>query len=400
MKTALVTLGRLPKGLDICRALASSGWRVIVAEPSERHLCGLSCSVAKSVQLPRPNDDPNVYVDALTALIEREGVSLVVPVSEEIMHVSRIGPRLPQDVRFFGVGHDALLPLHDKYRFNQLAVSLDLPVPETHLLGTPDGDALAESGDVIVKPALTCSGQGLLRLSQREPLPAPSSQPILVQRALSGTHSSTFSIADRGRVIGTVVYRPTIVSDTVAVAFERLLDARAQEAWAARLISKTGHSGFISLDFIEDETGVPRAIECNPRATSGIHFVTSDSLAQAILAPGETENLTFKPHRIMHQFWPLLTEVQGSMFRWGRGYGHKMKTLLTSKEVNFAWSDPLPVLAQPYAAWDIMRRAMTNGESFGEVATEDIAWFGDRATAPLEVRTAKTASYQHTFQQS
>jgi len=63
------------------------------------------------------------------------------------------------------------------------------------------------------------------------------------------------------------------------------------------------------------------------------------------------------------------------MLRRGRGAFYKMKTLLTTKEVNFAWRDPMPVVGQPYAAWDIIRRAMTNGESFGEAATQDIAWF-------------------------
>ena len=37
-RTALLTLGRLPKGLDLARALAAEGWRVVVAEPFGWHL--------------------------------------------------------------------------------------------------------------------------------------------------------------------------------------------------------------------------------------------------------------------------------------------------------------------------------------------------------------------------
>jgi len=377
VKTALVTLGRLPKGLDICRALAGAGWRVVVAEPSPRHLCGLSRSVAKSISTPSPNENAQAYRQALLDSVSREDVSLVVPVSEEIMHASLIKPDLPESVRFFGLDHDALLPLHDKFRFNRLAASLGLAVPETHLLGTEEAERLISASDVIVKPALTCSGQGLARLEKGAHLPAPQAADVLVQRALPGEHSSTFSIAHEGRVIGTVVYRPVVVSDTVAVAFERLEGASAQQDWAARFIAETGHSGSISFDFIDDEAGTPCAIECNPRATSGVHFVAADSLARAMLDPENCSSLAFRRHKIMHQFWPLLTEIQGSMFRRGRGYTHKMKTLLTGKEVNFAWGDPMPVIGQPYAAWDIMRRAMSNGESFGEAATQDIAWFGD-----------------------
>ncbi|MEM1040096.1 MAG: hypothetical protein AAGI12_11595 [Pseudomonadota bacterium] len=378
MKTALVTLGRLPKGLDICRALSAAGWRVVVAEPSAKHLCGLSRSVSKSIATPAPNDDAAAYQQALLRIVAHEDVSLVVPVSEEIMHASRIVPSLVDSVRWFGLEHEALLPLHDKFRFNRLAASLGLSVPQTELLGSDAARALIAESDVIVKPALTCSGQGLERLAKRAALPAARDEDILVQRALTGGHSSTFSIAHEGRVIGTVVYRPVVVSDTVAVAFERLAGATRREAWVARFVAQTKHSGFISFDFIEDDEGVPCAIECNPRATSGVHFVTADSLAAALLKPETCQALTFRKPTVMHQFWPLLAEIQGSMFRRGRGYGHKMKTLLTGKEVNFAWRDPMPVIGQPYAAWDIMRRAMTSGESFGEAATQDIAWFGER----------------------
>ncbi|MEL6735858.1 MAG: hypothetical protein AAFO98_08275, partial [Pseudomonadota bacterium] len=294
MKTALVTLGRLPKGLDICRALSAAGWRVVVAEPSSKHLCGLSCSVSKSIVTPAPNDDAAAYQQALLRIVADEGVSLVVPVSEEIMHASRIVPSLPDGVRWFGLDHDALLPLHDKFRFNRLAASLGLSVPQTDLLGSDAARALVADGDVIVKPALTCSGQGLERLAKGAVLPDAPAEDVLVQRALTGSHSSTFSVAHEGRVIGTVVYRPVVVSDTVAVAFERLTSALQQENWTARFIAQTKHTGFISFDFIDNEDGAPCAIECNPRATSGIHFVTPESLASAVLEPEMCQALAFR----------------------------------------------------------------------------------------------------------
>ena len=36
----LLTLGRLPKALDVARGFADLGWRVVVAEPFKRHLAG------------------------------------------------------------------------------------------------------------------------------------------------------------------------------------------------------------------------------------------------------------------------------------------------------------------------------------------------------------------------
>ena len=352
---------------------------MIVAEPSERHLCGLSNSVARALPVTAPNEDADAYLRDMLDVIRGEGVQLVVPVSEEIIHASRLQPMLPDGVRFFGMGHDELLALHDKFAFNKTADAVGLSVPETAMLGTPEADELAALGRVIVKPLNTCSGQGLRFIERDEVLPAVTHQPMLVQRALSGRHSSTFSVCHQGRVIGTVVYQPEVVSDTVSVAFRQNRESAAQREWVERFAAARNLSGMMSFDFIEDEHGEPQAIECNPRATSGIHFVEADSLAAAICDPANCSKLEFREHPVMYQLWPTLTETQKSMFRWGRGYSHKMKTMLAAKEANFSWRDPMPVWAQPWAAWQIMRDAMAKGLSFGEAATQDIAWFGDNA---------------------
>jgi hypothetical protein len=53
----LLTLGRLPKALDVARGFADLGWRVVVAEPFKRHLAGASCLVARSHQVTAPAQD-------------------------------------------------------------------------------------------------------------------------------------------------------------------------------------------------------------------------------------------------------------------------------------------------------------------------------------------------------
>ncbi|MEN9755617.1 MAG: hypothetical protein RLZ07_1999, partial [Pseudomonadota bacterium] len=37
-QSVLLTLGRLPKGLDIARSFHRAGWRVIIADPARDHL--------------------------------------------------------------------------------------------------------------------------------------------------------------------------------------------------------------------------------------------------------------------------------------------------------------------------------------------------------------------------
>jgi predicted ATP-grasp superfamily ATP-dependent carboligase len=381
MKTALLTLGRLPKALDVAEALSKAGWRVIIAEPAKWHLARVSRYVDKSIALTAPNDHQARYLDELLHVIEEENVSLVVPVSEEALHSTLIESRLPANVKLYSMSQPRLRELHDKARFIKLAKSFGLTVPQTYMLGDFEASQFALNNDYIIKPVCTCSGQGLEIHDAGDDLPfACQLPPAIVQQQMKGALKSTFSMCHEGRVIGSVVYRSAILSGTVGVAFERLDDETAIENWIAQFVEMAGHTGFISFDMMEDENGIPHAIECNPRATSGIHFVERESIAQAITNPQETNKLRLRPHQLMQQFYPCLTETQVSLFKRDEFF-NKAKIMLKAKEVNFSWRDPLPLWLMPITSWQIMKRAFINGESFGEASTFDIAWFEEIAAA-------------------
>ena len=119
--TVLLTLGRLPKALEIARALAGAGCRVIVAEPFRRHVCSPSRAVAKSIQVTAPSADTRAYLRDLKTIIATERVDLVVPVSEEAMHVAALAGDLPVGVRLACPPQPGLLALHDKLHFARFA---------------------------------------------------------------------------------------------------------------------------------------------------------------------------------------------------------------------------------------------------------------------------------------
>ena len=53
----MITLGRLPKGLELARALAGAGCRVLVAEPWRWHLTREDSLWYSSARLFRQSDD-------------------------------------------------------------------------------------------------------------------------------------------------------------------------------------------------------------------------------------------------------------------------------------------------------------------------------------------------------
>ncbi|WP_027283893.1 ATP-grasp domain-containing protein [Rubritepida flocculans] len=371
--TVLLTLGRLPKALDIARSFSAAGWRVVVAEPFARHLTGASRHVAKSVAVRPPSAGKQAYLDDLLRVVREEEARLVLPVSEETMHVAALHGRLPPGVRLFAPPPERLLPLHDKLAFARRCAAYGVRVPETHPLGTEEAAALAARQDVVVKPVHSCGGRGFRLVRRGAPLPAEPA-PHVVQAFVPGRVHSSCGIAQEGRLVANAIYRGVMFAGSVATVFERVTDAPRIEEWIARFVAASGHTGFISFDLMVDEAGEPWGIECNPRATSGVHFLRTEAIAPAILegipaAPREEARL--------QQFYSVLTALSGVMFR--RGYLATLRTLLGTRDVTWSWRDPLPFLTMTWTTWPILRLALQRRRPFGEVATLDLDWYeGER----------------------
>ncbi len=381
--TVLITLGRLPTALDLARGFAELGWRVVVAEPFAWHLCRPSRAVARSYQVTAPRRDPQRYRDEILAIVEKERAALILPVSEETMHLAALHGRLPSGVRLYAPGEEAVLALHSKRRFNDLARRHGLSAPDTVGLAEAGAADLAASGPVVVKPDFSCSGRGV-RIVRDGVLPfsKDADRASIVQRFVAGEHLSSFSIAHSGKLLATAAYRAAVTSGTVAVAFERVTDRPLVEDWIARFVAATEHSGFISFDFIIDATGAAMAIECNPRVTSGVHFLEPADLARAIVEPATAPPIRFRPHARLQQFYPCLTETQASLFRRRDRLRANFRVLRRTRDVAWRGSDPLPFMLMPATSFAILRKTLFDGLSFAEAATEDIEW----VSAPVSQR--------------
>ncbi len=379
--TVLITLGRLPKGLDIARSFHQLGWRVIIAEPFAWHVARMSNMVAKSYQVRAPNEDREQYLADLLGIIERENVTLVVPVSEEILHMSFLRDRLPSDVRLYAMPSALLLRLHDKRRFIDVCREIGVSAPETARLDEVLAPSIAASDDYITKPIFSCSGRGVTFHQRGDPLHAPdASAPLIVQRWIKGNVLSTFTVARDGTALTTVVYRGAVMSGSVSVAFERVPETApgnvAIQAWVNQFVRALGFTGFISFDFVEDADGNVHAIECNPRATSGAHFVHIDDLARAVVDPTiSSHDIRFRDETLLQQFYPCLTEVQKAMFT--SRFFPLLQQFIAARDVTWLWRDPLPFWTMTFTASQIIWLSIKHKATFGEVATLDVGWYKD-----------------------
>jgi predicted ATP-grasp superfamily ATP-dependent carboligase len=371
VSTILLTLGRLPKALELARALHAAGCRVLVAEPFERHLTGASRSVARSFVVPAPAIDQQAYLTALADIVVREGVDVVLPVSEEILHVAALHERLPSSVRVASMPLSALLSVYDKQAFVLRCHEAGLAAPETRSLDDPSALELATAAATVVKPRYSCSGRGVQFLDKGASVPSVD-EPAIIQSFVRGDLLSTFGFARQGRLQSTVVYRAAVLQGTVAVCFERLDLTPAVEEWISRFVAHTKFDGFVSFDLMQDADGVVWGIECNPRTTSGIHFVEPADLARSVLQPDQGSPWRFKSGRLRQQFYPCLTETQASMFT--KRFGQNLRYLWRADDVSWKTSDPWPFIGMPWTSWPIIERAVKERCTFGEVAMRDLDW--------------------------
>jgi hypothetical protein len=379
MTTVLLTLGRLPKALDLARGFSRAGCRVLVADPFGWTLAGASRHVAREFAVPAPIAGKAAYCAAIAQIVADERVDLVVPVSEETMHVAHAQDQFAPHVRVFTMPPEQVIALYDKAGFVRAASALGLGVPETHALGTPEAIDLAQGGDVVVKPVFSCSGRGVRIVPAGSALPEidPANLAI-VQRFIEGQEYSSCTIARDGRVVATMIYRGTIMAGSVAISFERV-ESPDINRWIEAFVSASGWSGFIAFDFIVDAAGTVQGIECNPRATSGLHFWEAEDIARAVLDPAGITPVRVRPQRHLQQFYACLTETQLAMFR-RRGFRDHLARLVSTRDVSWEASDPWPFLSMIFTSWPILRMAMTERVPFGEVAARDVGWYADSAT--------------------
>jgi hypothetical protein len=350
-----------------------------VADPFGLHLSRPSRAVSRRFTPPAPAADPEGYKAALIEIAASEAVDLVIPVSEEVMHVSGLAPDLPAHTRLLAPEPTTLLALHDKYAFARQADEAGLRAPESWLGDSPEAQGLASRADTIAKPRFGCSGAGLKRLKAGDTLPeAVRNKAWVIQRCISGDEVSTLSFCREGRVLGHVVYRGLILSGTVAVAFERI-DRPAVDDWVSDFAASTGHTGFIAFDFMLDAHATPWPLECNPRLTSGIHFMNAEDLAAVVTNQPLDAPFRLKPGRRFQEGHTALTMAYGKILR-PRTYWETLKIIASSRDVLWSSRDPWVFPLMTPMSWPVLYQALFKGRSLGQAATFDIEWQADEAT--------------------
>lgn len=399
VQNILITGGRAPVALELARLFNAEGYRVFVAESAGYHLCRVSSAVEASFRVPSPRYQPLAYVQKLAELTETLGISCLIPTCEEIFYIaagleSLTGSRVPVS------GRVILKRLHHKGEFIAWARRMGFAVPETTMISSEAEWRLvtehaARKGEQLVyKPAYSrfaskviLPGEGsVLFPVRKQPAIAPppgisADAPWVAQQYIKGKAICTYSILHEGSVVAHAAYdsRYRTGRTGASVYFEHL-ELPAALQWVRRFAqAEAGFSGQIGFDFIEAGNGMLYPIECNPRATSGIHlFTPEDGLPRALLNPDELaqagEVIIPRSARKAMLALPMLAsglkQGPGGLRTW-------WQALHGAADVIYRKGDSRPAGEQFRVVYAAYRTARRNRISITEALTEDIEWNGE-----------------------
>lgn len=436
----LITGGRAPVALELARLLADAGHAVFAAESVRFYLCRVSASVAGTATLPAPRQNPQRFLSELERLIVEWEIDLLIPTCEEIYWVARGRERLRTLCAVMAPELNQLHSLHHKGEFIDLAERLGLRVPQTETITDMAAWESAEKDSrrrlrfgndgVVFKPAYSRFASRVLLPradaeeesdmlpgdGRSETAPDPTwrsngatkkdgkrstvalrevskrraaalrevspTVPWVAQQFIPGEAWCTYSVAHDGKLLAHAAYacRYRTGEAGASVHFRHEDDPEAM-AWVSRFVGGIRFSGQIGFDFIRGNDGLLYPIECNPRATSGIHLFRSGEGLEAALTLPEcllSNNRIATPAHGASAMIGLA--MLGCGFKSRIGYGRRKKwfaDLRGARDAVWRKGDPKPYWEQlgvVLQAWRLGRRL---GISVTEAMTQDIEWNGE-----------------------
>ncbi|GGX87833.1 ATP-grasp domain-containing protein [Massilia dura] len=377
MRSVLILGGRAPVALDHARRFAAQGWRVVVADSVSCRLAGWSRAVAATVRLAPPRHAPAAFVAGLNAAIARERIDMVVPTCEEVFFLSRYRSALPAGCRIVADDFDKLRLLHSKWEFARLAGS---HAPATALVDSVEqARDWAAGRPLVLKPEFSRFGVHV-RLHPRgmpaTAAPLPALGAWVAQAYCEGTELCSYSVATRGRLTAHALYRPVHRLHRSSSYYFAPHACEPIRQFVAALVARLDFTGQISFDWIDTGDGHPRVLECNPRATSGLHLFSEQDAVPAALDGTHPACVTPQGAQA-RMLAPVMVSAGFAQALAGGRAGQWLRDARGARDVITAPGDRAPAAgALLDMAW-FARTAWRQRCTLREAATSDIEWDGE-----------------------
>lgn len=295
-RAVLITGARAAAALDLARAFVAEGWDIHLADCVTARMARWSRLAVLHHRYPSPRSSAAEFRARIVDLIERHSITLVVPTCEEVFHLAAPAMRDALSGKLLAPDLASLRQLHDKLAFATSCGTWGLNGPESHAIESVEELAafLASSRDWVFKPRFSRFGdRTLISPSAAELASSPqiATGGWMAQRRIAGDEVCFHAVACHGVLTGFAAYRSHWrLGGGASYAFEPVGRSRSEHLSdiAAAIAQKAGMHGQFACDVLFDIAGEPWLLECNPRATSGIHILIAQGAASGALS-GEVQ---------------------------------------------------------------------------------------------------------------
>ncbi len=258
---------------------------MLTADETPASLAGTSRYARRHLTYPSPHRDPERFVSALRSLVDREGVALLMPMTDVSTYL------VARHREEFGAISIPVAPLSsyeqvsDKWALAQTARRLGIPAPKTVLLSRVEDLAQLASEatfPVVVKPR--CSRTGRTRSWRAASVRYARSTAeltalaitaedlaedgVLLQTYVEGRGQGVFALYRDGRALGFFAHRrlrERPPSGGVSVLSESVAVDPQQREITRRLLDHVAWHGVAMVEFKVTPGGQPYLVEVNGR---------------------------------------------------------------------------------------------------------------------------------------
>lgn len=296
MTRVLITGIRSPVAYDLARQFLAAGHTIAVCD-CRRTILGQKIG-AKFFLHASPVKDYSRFEKDAKSILEEFNPEIVIPMNEEVFYWSKLTNAF--DFMLFAPPLKTLIKLHSKYSFNNICREIGLMVPKTQYLE----NAANDYSDKVLKREYSRFGESVYI----KPLILPKIEhdpknPYICQECIEGIDICFYAIAKDGAIVAFSCYfSDWRTKNGASFYFTPTNEETSQRAKliCGKIIEKLAINGQISFDLKQTQSGELYLIECNPRATSGLHIIgaTPKETADAFLSGREIQ-ASAKPKYIL-----------------------------------------------------------------------------------------------------
>lgn len=375
-KKILLTGARSACALELARHLFFAGHEVYAADTSTMHVARFSKAVKRFYATPSPRFACREFIDKIIEVVKKEEIDLVIPIWEEVGYLSKYLDKFRGLCDVFCAPFEVIHSLHNKWLFTKKLQEFGIIAPHTVLIFNREQlKHINFSRPYVLKAVYSRGGRKVHIVDSSTPpkIEIQEGNPWIAQEFIKGTHYCSYSVCQSGRLLAHATYPVQYTMDGKScIAFEETRHDGIR-LWIKNFVSKIEYTGQIAFDFIEKSDGSLYAIECNPRATSGMHlFKLEDRLDKAFLnqttstiipRSGNTQQIALG----MLMYGVCNGVSEGKVLRY-------LRKLFTTKDVVFSFSDLKPFLMEPAVLFSYWIKSRKQNLSLPLLFTHDLDW--------------------------